>query len=377
MLNTEAQSRIQAILDDRASRNAERGLQVAAYKDGELVVDAWAGVADPPTGRSVDGDTLFTIFSSTKAVAATAVHILADRGKIDYETSVAAYWPEFGAHGKDSITVRNLLAHMTGTPQLPEGTTPDDLADWDLMCRRIADLVPMWEPATVPGYSSFAWGWMVGELVRRVEGRPIAGFLREEICRPLEIEGLFMGVPASAETRVALLEDGGWVESLNSSPQDAPRRKVLPPALGTPEVFNMPSVRRASIPAIGGIANARSLARFYSALAPAVPDEGPRLLSDDALREATRLVTDAEDRVLGAPARKSMGYVLGGPNVASGGRITSFGHGGIGGCMGFGDPDHRFAFSLTKNRLTVAAPEDNLSLAVAREIRDALGIPES
>ena len=186
-----------------------------------------------------------------------------------------------------------------------------------------------------------------------------------------------MGVPASAETRVALLEDGGWVESLNSSPQDAPRRKVLPPALGTPEVFNMPSVRRASIPAIGGIANARSLARFYSALAPAVPDEGPRLLSDDALREATRLVTDAEDRVLGAPARKSMGYVLGGPNVASGGRITSFGHGGIGGCMGFGDPDHRFAFSLTKNRLTVAAPEDNLSLAVAREIRDALGIPES
>ena len=131
------------------------------------------------------------------------------------------------------------------------------------------------------------------------------------------------------------------------------------------------------MPAIGGIANARSLARFYSALAPAGSAERPRLLSDGALREATKLVTDAEDRVLGVPARKSMGYVLGGPNVASGQRITSFGHGGIGGCMGFGDPDHHFAFALTKNRLTVATPEDNLSFAVAREVRDALDIPES
>ena len=112
MPNTEAQSRVQAILDDRTSRDAERGLQVAAYKDGELVVDAWAGVADPSTGRPVDGDTLFTIFSSTKAVAATAAHILGDRGKIDYEAPVAEYWSDFGAHGKNRITVRNLLARL-------------------------------------------------------------------------------------------------------------------------------------------------------------------------------------------------------------------------------------------------------------------------
>ncbi len=377
MLNTDAQSRVQAILDDRVSSGQERGLQVAAYLNGGLVVDAWAGIADPATGRPVDGDTVFTIFSSTKAVAATAAHVLAARGRIDYDTPVADYWPEFGAEGKDRITVRNLLAHMTGTPQLPAGTTPDDLTDWDRMCARIAALTPMWEPGTVPGYSSFAWGWMVGELVRRVDGRPIAEFLQDEICLPLGLDTLFMGIPPSVEPLVAPLEDGGWVETLEASPPDAPRRVVLPPALGTPEVFNLPAVRRASMPAIGGIANARSLAGFYAALAPPGPDSGPRLLSPGTLDAATALVTDAEDVVLGTPARKAMGYVLGGPNGPSSERISSFGHSGIGGCIGFGDPDYRFAFALTKNRLTVAPPKEALSLAVAREARTALGIPES
>ena len=209
----DAQRRVQAVIEEFIERGVERGLQVAAYLDGELIVDAWAGVADGNNGRPVDGETLFTVFSCTKGVAATLVHILADRGKIDYDTPVAQYWPAFGGHGKEQITVRHVLSHMSGIPHLPDGLKAADLCDWDGVCQAIAALSPLWEPGTRPAYSSFAWGWIVGEIVRCVDGRPIAQVVQEEICRPLGIDSLFFGIPNEAEPRVALLEDGGYFEN--------------------------------------------------------------------------------------------------------------------------------------------------------------------
>jgi len=134
----DVQTQVQTLLDDLVGRGVERGIQVAAYLDGRMVVDAWAGVADPATGRPVDGETLFTVFSCTKGVTATAIHQLADRGALDYDAPVASYWPEFGTHGKERITLRHVLSHTAGVPQMPPGGQPTDMCDWDRICHAIA-----------------------------------------------------------------------------------------------------------------------------------------------------------------------------------------------------------------------------------------------
>ena len=159
---------VRAVLEDLVAEGPEIGLQVAAYLDGKLVVDTWAGLADPATGRPVDGDTLFMLSSTTKGVTATCAHVLADKGKLDYDRPVAYYWPEFGAHGKDTVTVRDVLAQRSGVPQTPVGYTPEWLTDWDRMCRGIADLTPMFEPSTRTAYASLTFGHMVGEVIRRI-----------------------------------------------------------------------------------------------------------------------------------------------------------------------------------------------------------------
>src|SRR6476661_4089552 len=147
-MKNELNARVQQLIDDLVSTGDEVGLQVAAYIDGELIVDAWAGVADEDTGRLVDGDTLFTSWSTTKGFVATCLHILADRGQVDYDAPVATYWPVFGAHGKDAVTVRDALTHRAGVPQMPEGVTPEMMTDWDAMCAAIASHAPLWKPGT-------------------------------------------------------------------------------------------------------------------------------------------------------------------------------------------------------------------------------------
>ena len=135
-------------MDDLIGRGIEQGLQVAAYLDGQLVVDTWAGVADATTGRPVDGETLFLVFSTTKGVTATVIHLLAERGLLEYDVPVARYWPEFGVNGKQAITVRQVLAHTAGVPQVPDGFERTDFGDWDRACRAVAELTPLWQPGT-------------------------------------------------------------------------------------------------------------------------------------------------------------------------------------------------------------------------------------
>src|SRR4051812_46626931 len=198
---------VREVLASLVAEGPEVGLQVAAYLDGQLVVDAWAGLADQGTQRPVDGDTLFMLSSTTKGITATCAHVLADHGKLNYDQPVAYYWPEFGAHGKDRVTVRDVLAQRSGVPQTPVGYTPEWLADWDRMCRGIADLTPLFEPSIRTAYASLTFGNMVGEIIRRIDGRPISQFLREEICAPLGLD-IYFGVPDEQLARVATLIDG-------------------------------------------------------------------------------------------------------------------------------------------------------------------------
>ena len=373
MTITDVQTAVQTLLDDLISSGVERGLQAAAYLNGECVVDAWAGIADAGSGQPVNGDTLFTVFSSTKGVTSTVMHLLAERGVLDYDAPIATYWPAFAANGKEGITVRHALTHAAGIPQRPTGVPP---TDWDGMCREIAALTPLWEPGTQHGYHAGTFGWILGETARRVDGRPIQQIVREDICRPIGIEdSLFFGIPDAVEPRVATLENDASITNAPAAPPDSLIGRAMPNSKEYYALYNRPEMRRAVQPAGGGIMSARALARHYAALVGNGVD-GVRLLTPERVQTATALQTDAKDVVIGLPMRRGLGYMLGGPVSPMSARITAFGHAGYGGSIGFADPDHRFAFALTKNRLAFSLPEQSTVNKVASAVRAALGIPE-
>src|SRR6266536_3971313 len=221
---SDVQQQVQQAIDQLIESGVERGLQVAVYHNDKLVVDAVAGIADPATRRSVTSDTPFFSYSIGKGVAATVVHVLAERGVLDYDTPIVELWPEFGAHGKERATVRHALTHSVGVPGIPADTTAEDLCDWDLMCARIAGATPWWEPGTQTGYHAYTFGYIVGEIVRRATGKRISQVLREDVAGPLGVAGeLYFGMPASELGRLARLEDAeGSAEMLASIPDDSP-----------------------------------------------------------------------------------------------------------------------------------------------------------
>jgi CubicO group peptidase (beta-lactamase class C family) len=287
---------------------------------------------------------------------------------------VARYWPEFGVNGKQEITLRQVLAHTAGVPQVPDGFKLEDFADWDGVCRAVAELTPLWAPGTATGYHAATFGWILGEVAQRVDSRPFAAIVQEDICRPLGINSLFIGMPDAVEPSVARMEQGA--SALPPPPPDALIRRAIPDFDRLHEDANDPGFRRAIFPAGNGIMNARSVARLYSALACGEPGS-VWLLSPERIRIAAMLQTADVDLALGWPAPKALGYWLGGPFSAMGDRLSAFGHGGAGGSVGFADPQYRFALGFTKNRMVSALPGEDAAYLIAREVRAALRIPEA
>jgi len=372
-MNSTLQQRVQMLMDDLVASGDEVGLQVTAYVNGELVVDAWAGVADEVTGRMVNGDTLFTSWSTTKGFVATCLHILAERGQVDYDAPVALYWPEFGVHGKDTVTVREAITHRAGVPQMPEGVTPEMMTDWAAMCAAIASHKPLWKPGTTVCYHAWTFGWIIGELVRRIDGRPIAQFAREELCEPLGIEGFYLGIPDAIEGRVAPLTEAVTASDTEDQPTELMLR-VMPPQVTSAAVVNRPDFRRASIPGGGGIMNARAIARHYAMLAGDGQLDGTRLLSVKRCEEIRALQSDAPDIMFGGRTRWGIGYMLGGDpedggNIEIGRGESAFGHGGNGGSLGYADPARKLSVGVTKNRMNWPEPRRSAAYAIAESIR--------
>src|SRR5918995_5695082 len=205
---SELQQQVQRVVDELIASGAERGVQVAVYQGGEQVVDVVAGVADPDGGRPVDAGTVFYNFSIVKGATTTVVHRLAERGLFGYDTPVAELWPEFAAHGKQAVTVRQVLDHTAGVPGIPLDTSVEDLCDWDKMCAAIADQELWWEPGTKVGYHAYTFGYIVGELARRATAKPISQVLREEVAGPLGVaDELWFGMPPAEHHCLARLED--------------------------------------------------------------------------------------------------------------------------------------------------------------------------
>jgi CubicO group peptidase (beta-lactamase class C family) len=353
---SEVQEQVQQAIDKLVESGAERGVQVAVYRGGEQVVDAVAGVADPASGRPVDAGTVFYNFSIVKGATSAVVHVLAERGLFGYDTPVADLWPEFAAHGKGAVTIRQVLDHSAGVPGIPLDTTVEDLCDWDKICAAVAGAELWWEPGTKVGYHAYTFGYILGEVVRRATGKPVSQVLREEVSGPLGVaDELWFGMPASEHHRLALLEDEPGAaemaaQMMASMPPDLPMFRSAPMSLfPSAEFGNRPDTLAADIPA-GGKTSARAIARMYAALLGEV--DGVRLLTPERLAEATAVSSSGTDEVFGNPSTWGLGFAIGGVGNDSQGASTVFGYGGVGGSFACGDTATEVAWAVTKNRVS-------------------------
>ncbi|WP_329045520.1 beta-lactamase family protein [Amycolatopsis sp. NBC_01488] len=303
------------------------GASVAVFVDGEPVVDLWGGYLD--TARTVpwERDTITTVWSTTKTMTALCALVLADRGDLDLDAPVARYWPEFSAAGKESVRVRHLLGHTAGLPDFDGPITVEDLFDWPGVTARLAAQAPAWEPGTAGGYHSVTFGFLVGEVVRRVTGRSLGTFFAEEVAGPLGAD-FHIGLAAEHDHRVA---------PLIADPQgDKPPGFLVGVSDSRTEAW-----RRAEVPAINGFGNARSVAAVQSVLACEGVSGGVRLLSPAGAERVFEEQFHGEDRVLGAPMRYGLGF-----RVEN--RTCTWG--GWGGSIVLADADHRLAVSYVMNQ---------------------------
>ena len=335
---------VQATLDRLVAEGREIGVQVAAWLGETQIVDAWAGVTEKDGATKVDADTLFNVFSVSKAVTAVAVHMQVERGLIAYDAPLAEYWPEFAAEGKGDVTVRHVLSHVSGVLRMPLDVTPERMADWDWMVRRIAEMPGAYPAGSRSSYQSMTFGWLLGEIVRRTDakGRGFGKFVEEEIAQPLGATDLWLGIPDHVEPRIATLDSAAVyvVPDGNLTREATPLQVDL-----MPDPFERPYVRRACIPAVGGIFNARSEARFWAMLANGGTLGGNRLLSAERVASfnAPRPHFDDPDPVffgMVVPIAWS-GFWLGGaaaPPVCSPRNMRALCHPGMGGTIGWADP---------------------------------------
>jgi CubicO group peptidase (beta-lactamase class C family) len=304
--------RFQAVKDRFAAHfdeGLEVGATVAVTLHGEPVVDLWAGDADGE-GTPWERDTLTNVWSTTKTMAAITMLVLADRGEIDVEAPVADYWPEFKANGKEGVTVAHVLSHTAGLPGWNPAIAPDDLYDWDVAVENLAAEATWWEPGTQSGYHAITQGFLEGEIVRRVTGRSLGTYFREEIAEPLGAD-FHIGLPESEEHRVAQLfsPDRGIAELEGVDMESLAVRALMSCPLSGDEP-NTRAWRAAEIPAAGGQSNARAVARVHSMIANGGEVDGVRLLSPEGIDRIFVERSHNVDLVLGMKMRLGTGFGL-------------------------------------------------------------------
>jgi CubicO group peptidase (beta-lactamase class C family) len=350
MVDTRVQAEVERLLRSLVEDGSERGLQVAVYKGGELVVDACAGWADVERTQPVTAETLFPVFSSTKPVAATVAHRLVERGLFAYDTPVVDLWPEFAAHDKRGVRVRHLLDHSAGLALIPRELGPAQMYDWDVACALMAASPATNPPGAKYEYHAVTFGWLVGEVCHRATGVPFQTLIQDEIARPLGLRKLFVGITDDVEPRVSTLTEM-FGEGFKL-PVDDGKPSAIPAWMWPLGAWmNEPAPRRACIPASNGIMTARDLAAFYAAHLPGGLG-GIELLPESRVRAATapQRSTNPDNPDAGW---MSLGYALGGPNSDMlGGRNASFGHGGYGGSLAFADVESRLAIAVAKNHFS-------------------------
>ena len=362
------------------------GGAAAVYLGGKCVVDIWAGQARHD-GAAWKRDTMSICFSGTKGVAATAVHILASEGLIDYDAPVARYWPEFGRNGKEAITVRQLLSHQAGLHKVvPLVDQLTDILDWDLMVARLAETEPDFHPGTANGYHAVTFGWLVGELVHRVSGMAFPEFVQKRIVEPLALDGLYIGeadgemdrladlvgLPAMRRHDAAPLPDQyrapAWVPP---GPLHSLVRRGLTPAK-LKELFIHPGFWKACLPSLNGVCTARSLAKMYSALSLGGELDGVRLIRDDIVGQSAKVQMKRADRVVLYPLHWRLGYHR--ADALLMGVPSAFGHFGMGGAGGWANPELKLSAALTHNGFPLSLTGQLRTVMLTAAVYESLGL---
>ncbi|MBS2019258.1 MAG: beta-lactamase family protein [Deltaproteobacteria bacterium] len=335
------------------ARPFELGAAVAVFVDGRPVVDLWGGWVDAKKTRPWAEDTVVNVFSTTKGLLALGVHRLVEEGRVDLDAPVARVWPELDPR----ITLRMILAHRAGLPAVRAPLPPEALFDWGAMTAALAAQEPWWEPGTAHGYHAVTFGWLLGEVVRRVTGKMPREYLAEAITGPLAAD-FQIGLRPADEERCADLrptrrEPG--VETLFDriarDPESMTAKAfVNPPTMVLPGTVSSRPWRDADLPSVNGHATARGIARIYGAVARGGELDGVRILSPESIARCQAEQSRGEDRILGVPTRFSLGFMLPQPTHDPFAAEGAFGHPGAGGSMGFADPEARLSFGFVMNR---------------------------
>jgi CubicO group peptidase (beta-lactamase class C family) len=350
-------------LSEILASGLEVGAALAVYVDKHAVVDLWGGHADAARTRPWDADTIVNLYSIGKAVSAVCALRLVDAGVLDLDAPIARYWPEFAQAGKAQLLVRFALTHQIGLPAIAAALPTGSAMQWDIMTEALAAQAPWWPPGERHGYHVNTQGFLLGEVIRRITGKTIGAYLRDEIAGPAGID-FFWGVGPELDARCA-----DMVPSPPSPEGDELRRELSvdpatlsglalmrvnayrnPPEISGTGVINTRRWRAAEVPSTNGHGNARAVARLYSALAGDGTLDGVRILSPEVIAMAIEEQVYAEDVMLQRPTRFGLGFQLTQPERRLGPNPRAFGHFGAGGSLGFADPDTRLAFGYAMNQ---------------------------
>lgn len=356
-------SRVRDEFERNLDERGEVGASVCVTLEGETVVDLWAGSAAPDGSRPWEKDTISIVWSSTKGAAALCAHVLASRGQLDLDAPVSRYWPEFKGAGKETIPVRMLLNHQSGLSAIRKPVPAGAFAEQETMARLLAEETPFWTPGTRHGYGAITFGWLVAEVVRRVAGRTLGRFFREEVAEPLGLD-FWIGLPEEHEPRVATMTppppslDAPFFRAVVSEPTSV--QALVYNDGGFTQGFDQRAARACELPSANGVTNARGLAGLYAPLACGGALRGVKLVDRASLARMIAVSSAAgQDAVLLLPSRFSLGYMKSIDNRRQppGTQESmllgeqAFGHAGFGGSIGFADPAEKLSMGYTMNRM--------------------------
>ena len=348
--------RVEALFQEQINQGTHPGPALTVYRHGKPVLDLFGGEADAEAGLPVNSDTMFILYSSTKPLAAACIHILWERGKLGWDDPVAEHWPGFAKNGKGDVTIRHVLTHQGGFPETPPELTWDKWHDWNNVVQAMEDIRPDYPAGKVLAYHPRNFGWVLGELVARIDGRSFQQFLREEVTERLEMNDFYVGLPADLESRVS--------KEHATDDCDHPYQVSM---------YNKPEVHQAVHPAGGGIATARDLARFFAMMEGGGTLDGVKILEPETVAEVTTLQVEGMDLTNERTTKRSLGLSLGDPRMGTSltEDLRTFGHGGAGTSVGWADPDSGLAMAYITNGYR----EDRSNLprlaAMSQAVRDS------
>ena len=361
---------VKELFESLHSSGREVGSSFAVYKDGKAIVDIWGGYTDKQKTKTWEQDSLATVWSTTKGVAAITCALAVEKGLLDYEKKVSHFWPEFGCNGKEDITVEMLLSHQAGIC----GSATNEVQDYynqKTMAEELAAMKPIWKPGTASGYHSMTYGWLTSELIIRVTGKTLGAFYADEIGKPNEID-FFIGLPESEEKRV--VEMVPFPKEENQSEEPAEINDAKRAVRRGPNLINLQNSRdwrAAEIPSANGQGCASGLAKLYSLVVS--NDPSLKILNEETITKMTKERITNRDLVLDVVTRWGAGFIMNMHKVIYGPVKLSFGHSGWGGSCAFGDPENNIGVSYVMNQMKNNFAADGRSLELINATYECLG----